>query len=271
MELREVFDTITSTYGQPTPAALLQNDTLFHSVYSLQDAPEVLFRCSEDCQEVQILGNDPYMPQQMLNNAVRLLLGCGLYTRNFEDWDRKPAVKKIWINLKTFIQEAYTRRLNATSITAGSQGYVQNAFNILQESDDKDDDVNTVITQMAALTTQSQIMATLAAETTASVMAAIYQLAANQQAMQQQFAAFATQRNTIYQQVRAAQPQVAGIIIPVFPTSNTECHGQRGGQGCGTNPGNANTGGRNAPMPFANFVGCQGGQGGLPPIGGGGG
>ena len=29
MEPREMFDQITATYGQPTPAALLQNDTLF--------------------------------------------------------------------------------------------------------------------------------------------------------------------------------------------------------------------------------------------------
>ena len=54
------------------------NDTLFRSVYSPNDAPEVLFRRIEDCQEVQILGEDPYTAQQLLNNAVRLLLQCGL-------------------------------------------------------------------------------------------------------------------------------------------------------------------------------------------------
>jgi hypothetical protein len=70
MEPREMFDQITATYGRPTPAALLQNNTLFRSMYSPQDAPEVLFRRTEDCQEVQILGEDPYMAQQLLNNAV---------------------------------------------------------------------------------------------------------------------------------------------------------------------------------------------------------
>jgi hypothetical protein len=119
MEVREIFDQITSTYRRPTPAALLQNHTLFQSVYSPQDAPEVLFRCIEDCQEVQIFGEDPYTAQQLLNNAVRLLLQCGLYTRDFEDWDRKIASDKIWTNLKMFFQECYTRRLNATNITAG--------------------------------------------------------------------------------------------------------------------------------------------------------
>ena len=87
MEPREMFDQITTTYGRPTPAALLHNDMLFRSVYSPNDAPEVLFRRIEDCQEVQILGEDRYTAQQLLKNAIRLLLQCGLYTRDFEDWD----------------------------------------------------------------------------------------------------------------------------------------------------------------------------------------
>jgi len=103
MEPREMFDQITAMYDKPTPAALLQNDTLLRSVYSPNDAPEVLFRRIEYCQEIQILGEDPYTAQQLLNNAVRLLLQCGLYARDFEDWDQKPSGDRIWINLKTFI------------------------------------------------------------------------------------------------------------------------------------------------------------------------
>ncbi len=171
----------------------------------------------EDCQEVQILGEDPYTAQQLLNNAVRLLLQTGLYTRDFEDWDRKIAADKIWTNLKMFIQEAYTRRLNATSITTGAQGYVQNAYAALaEESEEEDDDVHTVITQMAALTTQSQLTANTAAETNASVTAAINQLAANQQAMQQQFAAFTASRNTTYQPTLLAPPPMQQLTIPSF-------------------------------------------------------
>ena len=68
--------------------------------------------------------------------------------------------------------------------TSEAHGYVQNTFSVLQEeSKEEDDDVQTVITQMAALTTQSQLMATTMAETSALVAAAINQLHANQQAM----------------------------------------------------------------------------------------
>jgi len=214
------------------------------------------------------LGEDPYTVQQLLNNAVRLLLQTGLYTRDFEDWDRKSAADKIWTNLKTFIQEAYTRRLNATSFTTGAQGYAQNAYAALaEESEEEDDNVHTVITQMAALTTQSQLTASMAAETNASVTAAINQLAANQQAMQQQFAAFTATRNTMYQHA-PAPPPMQQLAIPSFGTFQPVglgFEGRRGGRGRGER---ANTG-RHGRTPFANFLG-RGNQGGLPPIGGGG-
>ena len=85
MEIIKITDQLTTTYGRLTPTALLQNDTLFRSTYSPIDAPEVLPRRIKDCQEIQTLGDDPYTPMQLLNNAIRLLLGCGLYQRDFEE------------------------------------------------------------------------------------------------------------------------------------------------------------------------------------------
>jgi hypothetical protein len=271
METREMFDQIMATYGRPTLAALLQNNMLFRSVYSPQDAPEVLFRRIEDCQEVKILGEDPYTAHQLLNNAVHLLLQSGLYTHAFEDWDRKIATDKIWMNLKIFVQECYTHCLNATSITTGALGYVQNAFAALaKDSEDDDDDVQTVITQMVALTTQSQLTVSTAAETNASVTAAINQLTANQQAMQQKFVAFATTCNANYQPAPPAPTPIAQFAIPKcgpFQPAGIGGGGRRGGRGHGER---ANAGRRNLCTPFANFVG-RGGQGGLPPNGSGGG
>jgi hypothetical protein len=148
---------------------------------------------------------------------------------------------------------------------------VQNAFAALgEESDEDDNDVQTVITQMAALTSQSQLTATTTAKTQASVAAAINQLAANQQAMQQQFAAFTTQRNTTYQP-RTPTPPITQFTIPNLATFPFE--GRRGGQrsgGCG-HGGRSNfatTGGCNVRTLFANFTA---GQSGLPPIGASGG
>ncbi len=259
MEIMEILNQITTTYGCPTPNALLQNNMLFCSAYSPANAPKTLFRCIKYCQEVQLLGKDEYTPKQLLNNTIQLLLQCGLYTRNFKDWDRKPKAHQVWTELKTFIQEAYTRCLNATNITAGQQGYVQNASN------DEDDNVQTVITQMAALTTQSKMMAASTAATTLAVTSAINQLATNQQAMLQQITAFAN----------AAKAPPAAVKFPtqfnIPPISNSQGGGNRGsrcgGRGRGNQGGRQGLqgGGRNTRTPFANYVARQGG-GNLPTI-----
>ena len=146
---------------------------------SQNDAPEILFRRIEDCQEIQTWGDDPYTPTQLLNNAIRLPLpfGCGSYQRIFKEWDPKIPAGKIWINLKPFIQETYQHHLNAMANTADQHGYVQNAFAALGEDSDDDNDVDnnvaTITTHLAVLTTQSQLTASSAAATTAWVATAI--------------------------------------------------------------------------------------------------
>ena len=191
-----------------------------------------------------------------------------MYQRDFEEWDRKTAADKIWINLKPFIQEAYQRRLNATSNSSGQHGYVQNAFGVLaleDSDDDEDADVATVITQMAALTTQSQLAVASTAATSSSVTAAIHQLNTNQQAMMQQMATYAntnTQRN-----LPAAQnPPLTHFNIPTIgsfqPGGNAQ-GGRRPGRGRGRRaPGIVVQGGRRAPRtPFADYSARQGGIG----------
>jgi hypothetical protein len=73
---------------------------------------------------------------------------------------------------------------------------VQNAFTALEELDNNNNDVAMVITQIATLTTQSQLTAASMVATTSSVTSAINQLEANQQAMMQQMMVYAnTARN----------------------------------------------------------------------------
>jgi len=265
MEIINIMEQMTTMYRLPMPTVLLQNDTLFCSPYSPIDAPDVLFCRIKDCQEIMTLGDDPYTPMQLLNNAIRLLLGCGLYQRDFEEWDRKTAADKIWINLKPFIQEAYQRSLNTTSNTPGQHGYVQNAFAVLEESDDdKDADVATVITQMAALTTQSQLTAASTAATTSLVTAAIYQLNSNQHAMMQQMASYAN-ANTARNLPAAHNPPLTHFNIPTIgtfqPGGNVQ-GGRRPGRGRGRRAPVISPGGRRAPRtPFADYSACQGGMG----------
>ena len=170
MRVIDILDQLSLIYGQPTPAALEANDHIFRSPTSAADAPEVLFRRIEECAEKALLGQNPYTDKQLITNAIRLLLTTDLYIRAFEDWDQLTDPEKTWIRLRQLIQEAFQRRLNATAPTAGHQGYApalpfqQNAFGVLANNDsDEDNSTETVATQMAALTYQSQLMATTAA------------------------------------------------------------------------------------------------------------
>ena len=180
--------------------------------------------------------------------------------------------------MKPFIQAAFQRRLNATGNTTGQHGYVQNAFNALAEEseEDVDDDVATIVTQLAAMTTQSQITAASAAATTTNVNAAITQLAANQQAMMTQLMAYgaanADQRGSVPRtRINAAVPQTVGVHNYNIPAMSTfqqpfQPTGGRhvGGRGRG---GRAPTQGerRNPRMPFADYTArTNGGGGGIP-------
>jgi hypothetical protein len=180
---------------------LFGNDTLFRSPFPANEAPEMLFYRIKQCQEIQILAQDPYSPMQIINNAVRLLMQLGIFPlKELDTWD--AITPKTFPALKTFIREAYTRRLMALQLrnTTGQQGYVpnnnQNMYNVLNEGYDTNSGTEgTVatqtapITQTAAMTTGSALGNTYRATIPSETSNVINQLAANQTAIMTQMAA----------------------------------------------------------------------------------
>jgi hypothetical protein len=157
----------------------------------------------------------------IINVVVCLLIQSGIFPiKEFETWNTMPY--KTCPGLKTFIHEAYTRRLSAISLhdTAGSLGYVSNyanAFTIINPStgEETNDDNATTLTQTAvAATTGSTLGNTYGATGTSAslpkeVTAAILQLMANQASMMQQFTAFMVNN----------QPPPTHRNIPIPPCS----------------------------------------------------
>jgi hypothetical protein len=158
MTLNDIFDQLMSTYRNPTPDAMLQNNLNFLAPYNPQEPPEILFKRCTDCQEIAIIAKVPYMPEQLLMNVVDLLHRCGLYTRDLEDWDRRADENKTWMHICTFIQEAYQRHLQSGVTTAALSGYASiNRFAGLAEIDKASDDslvetlAGTITTHLANL------------------------------------------------------------------------------------------------------------------------
>ncbi len=133
MSVRSIIERLETSYGKPGTMSFFHNDVLFRSPFPGTDAPEMLFYRIEQCQEIQTIAQDPYTPKQIIGNAARLLIQSGIFPlKEFDMWEATAV--KMYPILKTFIHEAYSRRLMAMQLrnTAEQQGYVnQNIYNIL--------------------------------------------------------------------------------------------------------------------------------------------
>jgi hypothetical protein len=191
---------MASTYGKPTPDAMRQNNGNFLTAYNPQDPPEFLFKRCTNVQEIGTLAKNPYTTQQLLINALDLLVRCGLYQRDLEDWERKPIVDQTWINLWPFIQEAYQRRLTSGTITSAQGGFAQNnRFSGLATDVDSDNDTAETITGTINLH-----MANLTAQTAATINEHATQTNASLQQL-----AIATNTTQLHQQQQAMMNQMA--------------------------------------------------------------
>jgi hypothetical protein len=276
-----ILEQLENSYGKPDTMSLFHNDSLFRSPFPATKAPEMLFYQIEQCQEIQTIAQDPYMPKQIINNPVRLLMQSGIFPlKEFDTWQVMPI--KSYPIPKMFIHEAYSRRLMAMQLrnTAGQQGYVQqNMYNILNVDGGEETDNETTVTLpmvAAAMVTAGGTMmgstyaAAKAVTITAEVTVAINQLLANKTHIMQQMAAMniASPPPDITAPGYNVPP-IQSMTIPnqqTFPAGGfhqgggaarggSYCHGGRRGRwdGCGGS-------GRN---PFVNHmanVGCGNGQ-----------
>jgi hypothetical protein len=165
MLIQDILTQLETLYNKPMPMALHNNNILFWSAMATTDTPKMHFYRIKQCQEITTLAGDPYTLMQIMNTVVRFLMQAQvLPSKEFNTWEQTAV--KTYPGLKTFVHEAYTRRLQSLALrtTTEQQGYVprrNNMFNVLAEQKDKEDinmvDDATTVTQTAALTTGSTL------------------------------------------------------------------------------------------------------------------
>jgi hypothetical protein len=105
MSIHRIFKQLEHSYGKPNAMALFHNDTLFCSAFPATNAPEMLFHQIEQCQEIQMITQDPYTPTQIINNVVQLLMSSGIFLlKEFDTWEAMAV--NLYPLLKTFIHKA---------------------------------------------------------------------------------------------------------------------------------------------------------------------
>jgi hypothetical protein len=115
-------------YGLLSKHKLLQNNALIRSPFCATEAPSLFWHIKQ-CQEIQVIADNPYTPMKLMTNAVQLLMTSRIFPmRKFKDWDATP--NKRYNSLKIFVYRAYARQLVAIQLcTTGQQGYVANQHN----------------------------------------------------------------------------------------------------------------------------------------------
>jgi hypothetical protein len=222
MSVQMILQQLETAYGKPTGTTLWENDKIFRAPFGANEVPESLFLRLERCQEVALLGLNPYSQTQLVNCAIQLLLQSGIFPmKDFEDWEREAS--KTWTDLKRFVQSAYQRKLTVLNLrmTSGSGGYVsQNMFNVLQDDDDDVEDAdsvstgNSLIQAAANVTVNSGVTAPTAVSN--DVLTAINTLAANQATIVQQMAAFSLSASRT-----AHQTAAPAVHVPYVPQHGT--------------------------------------------------
>ncbi len=86
MSIIDIFAQLDATFGKPDTQAQLLNDNNFCAPLLPTEKPETLFQCIKECQEIQILANNPYTYMQLITNAVLVLRKANIFpVKDFDD------------------------------------------------------------------------------------------------------------------------------------------------------------------------------------------
>jgi hypothetical protein len=148
MSILDILTQLQDSYGKPTMMMLCQNSITFQAATAPTNSPEMLFYRIEQCQEIQCIGKLPYSGEQIIANAVRILIQPNIFPlKEFDSWE--ATALKTYPALKRFMHKAYGRRLTAIALqsTSGQNGYSnQTMYHVLDEEHGNESDKDTVMT-----------------------------------------------------------------------------------------------------------------------------
>ncbi len=79
MSIQGILDQLMANYVMPNAMVLFNNNMLFQSPFPPTEAPETLVYPTEQCQEIQTIGQDPYSLTHIINFVFCLLIQSGIF------------------------------------------------------------------------------------------------------------------------------------------------------------------------------------------------
>jgi hypothetical protein len=214
MSIQFILNQLEDVYNKPLAAALFANDTLFKSPFAATKAPKLLFYHMEQCQEIMTLGKLTYTPEQVIANALHLLMASQIFpNQEFKTWETMAV--KTYPALKTFIHEAYSHQLNAMELqnmtsTLGYGPLAQNKYHMLDMGDDDNSAMDITVTTQVAAAAMGTMAASLLGQGTAAASAHPGLLASINQSIAPAF-------NQVVQNQLVLQSQITAILFAQPP------------------------------------------------------
>jgi hypothetical protein len=104
MSILDILTQLQDLYGKPTMMTLYQNNVTFWAAMAPTNSPEMLFYRIEQCQKIQCIGKLPYSDDQIIANAVRILIQSNIFPlKEFNAWE--ATAQKTCPALKMFMHE----------------------------------------------------------------------------------------------------------------------------------------------------------------------
>jgi hypothetical protein len=157
--IQVIFNQMEDLYRKPLTVTLFANDTLIKSPLHATEAPKLLFYHIEQCQEITTLGKLPYTTEQVISNALCLLMGLQIFPLRESDTWENTAIK-LYPAFKTFIHEAYSCCLNSMELhnRSSSLGYTapsHSMYHLLVMGKDNNNDITVATVPAAAAATMA--------------------------------------------------------------------------------------------------------------------
>ena len=191
----QILEFLFETYGLVSTAMLENKEEALKGLdYHPRQPVDLVFNTIEDLVEYAEMANTPFSQAQIITKAYSKFNKTGLLSVAINEWNRKPAIQKTWIGLKTHFRQARKELKETSGDTIGSSQLNETA-NLVQEvveavqqallpadgaSDPTTDILQQVVNSASATTTTQQQLLQQIANLQQTVTQMQFQLNANQ-------------------------------------------------------------------------------------------
>ena len=192
----QILEFLFETYGYVSTAMLESKEERLKVLdYHPRQPVDLIFNTIEDLADYAEMANTPFSQGQIIGKAYSKFNKTGLLSIAINEWNRKPALQKTWIGLKTHFRQARKELKETSGDTIGSS-QLNGTANLVQEvveavqqallpadgtSDPTTDILQQVVNSASATTTTQQQLLQQIANLQQTVTQMQFQLNANQQ------------------------------------------------------------------------------------------